>query len=963
MTFSEGVQGKLRQMLWALLVLLSLPVMAVDFGTIAVRVGQHTDYSRAVFDLPREVPYSVRTDGSTLTIRIEAGFDADLGAIRRGVLRGMAAPSISRDGDITTVTVTMPAGAGPRHFRSGSSIVLDVMDVAPASVVSGQSVAPASAAERNAPSRPQPTPPAETPREEPATTPTPSTETPAFEGRSADYPRLQPAFRALAEGGVQLALPITAPDVGLAFFKRSTEAWLVVDRPFAVDADALVRGSQGVVTSVARVDHPDATILRLGLEGDPSLSVMRDGAGWQLSFKPLRTAPRFPLKPIKRIDTPAGQQIFIASGAAGRRIAVTDPLIGDDLVIVPLVEGGQGMAEAFRYTVAEVGETAQGIVVVPYSDEVRVERFRDGVAVMSGDARYAEGDAARDQALRRLIDFNAWRQGEVEDYYEVRTRLLYALSLRPTDDRNEARWDLARFYLAHGRATEALAILEMMLDEDPALSGNGEYLAVRGVANVKKGRLQAADADLSNDSLTAEQDVSLWKVLVDEGLNRPERALADYRRGVDVLGPYDDRDKADIQLAVIRAAMKTGDMDLAKRELELLGGVALTDRQLSERVLLSARIDEQEGREEDALIAYDSLAMAPQRGIGAEARHVRAAHDIRKGILSGTEAIETLEQLRYAWRGNGLEFDLLNELADLYFAAGRYEEGLERLRVGVTYFPDRAREARMSAKMSQVFRRLYLEGEADRMDPVAAIGLFYKFRELTPLGADGDAMIRRLADRLVALDLIDQAAELLEYQVKVRTEGAPRAAIASRLAKLYLLNSDPERALGTLRATREPQLPVEIELDRRLVEARALTELGRYEEAEVLIEEDNDRASNLLRADIYWQSKDWPKMVDAGLKLLEGKGTGGEPLEPGDRVQLLRLAIAMTFDENKTGLAVLRRRFAEDMKQGEFSNAFALLTGPQDLSGGEISQIVSQIANVSSLQSFLKDYRNDFSGD
>ena len=38
--------------------------------------------------------------------------------------------------------------------------------------------------------------------------------------------------------------------------------------------------------------------------------------------------------------------------------------------------------------------------------------------------------------------------------------------------------------------------------------------------------------------------------------------------------------------------------------------------------------------------------------------------------------------------------------------------------------------------------------------------MFYEFRELTPIGRRGDEMIRRLADRLVAVDLLDQAGEL-----------------------------------------------------------------------------------------------------------------------------------------------------------------------------------------------------------
>ncbi len=101
--------------------------------------------------------------------------------------------------------------------------------------------------------------------------------------------------------------------------------------------------------------------------------------------------------------------------------------------------------------------------------------------------------------------------------------------------------------------------------------------------------------------------------------------------------------------------------------------------------------------------------------------------------------------------------------------------------------------------------------------------LFYDFRELTPIGSRGDEMIRRLADRLVSVDLLDQAAELLQYQVDHRLQGAARAQVATRLAVIYLMNRKADRALATLRATRTADLSNELRNQRLLLEgARAV---------------------------------------------------------------------------------------------------------------------------------------------
>ena len=54
-------------------------------------------------------------------------------------------------------------------------------------------------------------------------------------------------------------------------------------------------------------------------------------------------------------------------------------------------------------------------------------------------------------------------------------------------------------------------------------------------------------------------------------------------------------------------------------------------------------------------------------------------------------------------------------------------------------------------------------------------------------------MIRKLAERLVSVELLDQGAELLQYQVDNRLQGAARAQVATRLAVIYLMNHKPDR--------------------------------------------------------------------------------------------------------------------------------------------------------------------------
>src|SRR5690606_13673132 len=215
-----------------------------------------------------------------------------------------------------------------------------------------------------------------------------------------------------------------------------------------------------------------------------------------------------------------------------------------------------------------------------------------------------------------------------------------------------------------------------------------------------------------------------------------------------------------------------------------------------------------------------------------------------------------------------------------------------------SHFPNSPRTRAITETMAVAFRELFLEGGAGALPPLQALSLYYDFRELTPLGSEGDLMIRRLADRLVAVDLLDRAAELLEHQVRYRLEGVAQATVAARLAMIYLLDRKPEKALAVMRATRQTVMPPDVEAGRRRLEARALIDLKRYEEAEVLLDGDASPRAQLLRADLYWGASRWADVVRNGQQILDDRWRDERPLSNDERRQVLRLAVALSLDEN-----------------------------------------------------------------
>ncbi len=119
-------------------------------------------------------------------------------------------------------------------------------------------------------------------------------------------------------------------------------------------------------------------------------------------------------------------------------------------------------------------------------------------------------------------------------------------------------------------------------------------------------------------------------------------------------------------------------------------------------------------------------------------------------------------------------------------------------------------------------------------------------------------MIQTLAERLVDIDLLNRAAELLQHQVKFRLKGVDRAVVGAKLALIQLLDStNPTGAIEALRMTAYPRLPEELDDDRRRIQARAFFETGRPDEAIELLAGDVSRNADLLRADINWRTENW----------------------------------------------------------------------------------------------------------
>jgi hypothetical protein len=259
-----------------------------------------------------------------------------------------------------------------------------------------------------------------------------------------------------------------------------------------------------------------------------------------------------------------------------------------------------------------------------------------------------------------------------------------------------------------------------------------------------------------------------------------------------------------------------------------------------------------------------------------------------------------------------------------------------------------------------LFSDIFLTAKGDDMPPIDALGLFYEFRELTPIGRRGDEMIRRLADRLVAVDLLDQAAELLQYQVDKRLEGAARAQVAAKLAMVYLTNRKPERAIMALNSTRIADLNGELRAQRLLLEARAQSDIGRHDLALDIISNIGGREAIRLRSDIYWAARRWREASEQ-IELYYGdRYKNFKPLNPVEKADVIRAVVGYALAEDAIGLARFREKYAPLMSGEPDKIAFDTASRPAVSNSAEFADIAKMAASVDTLDGFLRDMKTRF---
>ena len=749
-----------------------------------------------------------------------------------------------------------------------------------------------------------------------------------------------------------------------AVFVRGLTAWIVLENAPNFDARNLKASLGDFAAGIEAVSSNGLGILRITLKKPAEIGARGLGPNLEVEIAASVAPPPVVIGFARNQSDPRRASLSTLLPAADHAFKLLDPDGGDMLTIIP-AQAGRGVPGLRTFADFAALPTASGLVITPFADDLQitVDTSRVSISRPSGlsltppQMPMAQTPAAMAHSGDgpSYMNFTHWGQASAGSFLATERKLTQVLAHTDPQKSSNARLTLARFYLANGFGAEALGLLNLMQARDPALAGDAQLVTMRAVAEYMMGRYRDAHNDLGGPGFDSDRHAAMWRGLIEARMEDWKNAHAHLDQAGPVMGRYDANWQAVAALADADAALGLGRLDLADSALNRMPK-ELDDKQALAAELAQARVLAGENRYGAAAKHFVAVETSGDEALAAKAifHHTNAA--LNAGAITAPQAIEQLERLRFRWRGDALELQTLRKLASLYVGQGKWREGLKTLRVATQSFNGQDSGRMAQDDMRSAFVNLFLKDGADKMKPVEALALFYDNLDLTPIGPDGDEMIRRMSDRLVAVDLLGPAANLLAYQVDKRLDGIAKAQVATKLAAVYLMDHKPDKTVAAIRDSQISGLPDEELHKRMLLEARAFAALKQWDNALDLIAADQADDTRRLRADIYWESGNWAVAGQKSEELLNARWSDAVPLTDEERGELLRTAVAYSLANDEASLARVRDHFAAKMRGTPDANLFTVLSADIDQHGMAFRDAAAKIASVDTLEAFMKDF-------
>ena len=603
--------------------------------------------------------------------------------------------------------------------------------------------------------------------------------------------------------------------------------------------------------------------------------------------------------------------------------------------------------------------SAHGLVITPFGEGLSLERDgatrivlqRKGGLLLSNPQMQETG--LFDAAAKPVIDVTRWERDVAQGGLgSLRARLDSAAATSGLK-RALSRIDLARLYAAQGLFIEALGPFRVALEDEPSLRGEADLLLEQAIYAAMARRCDLAEPILNLTSLRGRGQTLLWSAYCAAKRNQNVIALMQYRAALSVIPQHPLPLRWALSLSLIDVAMIEREYELAQRLVNDLAALPVEPSEAAQLEWRRARIAEELGDTTRAMAHYEPLLDNANPVIAVAARVAQAELILRTGLGPVAEARAEIERVAISWHGDSIAARALTAMARHDAANGEWRSAFSASRRALERYAEDPAIGALEEDMKARFEDL-MASDQSKLGPAQLVALFFDFREFAPQGARGDQLVLRLVHRLIALDLLDEAAQLLRFQIDYRLQGVARAQAAETLVSVEIARQDPQAALRVLDETRFSELPDELTRRRLLLQAKALSATKRPHVALDLISEETGSDVLMLRADIAWENELWLLAGETLEGALGEVWRGDLPLTNDERAMVLRAALAYLRAQDELSLDRLRTKFLAKMSASPDAQTFAALS-----SAGRLSPLIRTQTPIDAqmMQGFLNEIR------
>ncbi len=760
--------------------------------------------------------------------------------------------------------------------------------------------------------------------------------------------------------------------VNIASFERNGKIWIAFDKPNRLDINTLKSEAKHMAKEIYTLPHPAGTIVVIEPAPGVQYSIRKEGLLWIVDLftgKP----PKFSNKNLTfftQYDSLKNAYLFIPTDKTGNVLSMLDPEIGDIISIITTSELGLGFNTNYRYPDFDILPTIQGLAFVINTPDIAINRGNSGITMkaigrslnISSDldslkrqqkSRFMEKEKNQSNTFSLDVGKQLLEQNLVEASDNIKKQILTS----PMDQKNNLRFKLVQYYIYNGLGTNAIYILNQMRKADIPESKTDRFYALSGMANFLARRYKDAIKDFSQGTIASSTEGLFWLTIAKSASEYKEEYNSTIFTHIGIIKDYPQAIKDEIAIIATRNAIATGDDLSSQNFIDILISVPDRLRDLSPQIsYLTAQKLEMQGYIRNAIKEYQSLFNSPSTMFSAYARLNHTILSQMVEFISTKEAINELEKLRFAWGEDEFKIRLLQKLGDFYLKDRDYYNALRIYSEEFEMLNDN-RKKTVEKKMIKIFEDIFLGNLADEnMDSIKSIALYNDFKWLSQKSKNHFLMTLKFADRLVAIDLLDRAKEILQtMMLEPRINNETKARVGSRLAVIALFNNNPAEAMSYLKRTEFDNLTPETTNPRRILYSRIQNMLGNHAEALALLEDDYSKNAILYKFEIYWNAKDWDKASNT-IKELIKEPTPGEKLSTEQINYILDWALSLKQAGKNTVLVRLRNKFAPYFDNTPYSSSFNLLTNSLEKEKIDITSIRSIINDIKQFNDFAKFY-------